>query len=110
MARARKNAKTPAQHVMGAASMTLPAPLRAIVTTRWGARLSLIVAAALIGSGVISLQWTDGKPHVQIDRQRAAEVEQKFEQRVERFEAEHGKNDRKNDRMTNNWNSGDLFR
>jgi hypothetical protein len=80
MARSRK--KTTAQHVMGIASMAMPAPLRDIVTTRWGARLSLVVVAAMVSSGVLSVDWTDGKPHVQVNKERAREVENTLEQRL----------------------------
>ena len=91
MARSRK--KTTAQHVMGVAAMAMPTPLRDIVTTRWGARLSLLVAAALAGSGVLSVDWTDGKPHVQVNKDRAREVENTLEQRiaggVDQFDDKH---------------------
>ena len=91
MARSRK--KTAAQHVMGVASMAMPAPLRDIVTTRWGARLSLLVVAAMVSSGVLSVDWTDGKPHVQVNKERAREVENNLEQRlagrVDQFDDKH---------------------
>ena len=91
MARSRK--KTAAQHVMGVASMAMPAPLRDIVTTRWGARLSLVVVAAMVSSGVLSVDWTDGKPHVQVNKERAREVENNLEQRlagrVDQFDDKH---------------------
>ena len=91
MARSRK--KTAAQHVMGVASMAMPAPLRDIVTTRWGARLSLVAVAAMVSSGVLSVDWTDGKPHVQVNKERAREVENNLEQRlagrVDQFDDKH---------------------
>lgn len=91
MARSRK--KTAAQHVMGVASMAMPAPLRDIVTTRWGARLSLVVVAGLVSSGVLSVDWTDGKPHVQVNKERAREVENNLEQRfagrIDQFDNKH---------------------
>ena len=91
MGRSRK--KTAAQHVMGVASMAMPAPLRDIVTTRWGARLSLVVVAAMVSSGVLSVDWTDGKPHVQVNKERAREVENNLEQRlagrVDQFDDKH---------------------
>ena len=91
MARSRK--KTAAQHVMGVASMAMPAPLRDIVTTRWGARLSLVAVAAMVSSGALSVDWTDGKPHVQVNKERAREVENNLEQRlagrVDQFDDKH---------------------
>lgn len=97
MARSRK--KTAAQHVMGIASMAMPAPMRDIVTSRWGARLSLVVVAGLVSSGVLSVDWTDGKPHVQVNKERAREVENNLEQRfagrIDQFDNKHSQIDDK---------------
>ena len=81
MAKAKK--KTPAQQVMGVAAMAMPSPVRDIVGSRWGARFSLMVAGVLLASGILTLQWTDGRPHVEVDRDRAAEVEHNLEHRLE---------------------------
>jgi hypothetical protein len=81
MAKSKK--KTTAQQIMGIAAIAMPAPIRDIVVSRWGARLSLVLAAAMIASGILTLQWTDGKPHVQVNRERAVEVQHNLEHRVE---------------------------
>ena len=81
MAKSKK--KTTSQQIMGIAAIAMPAPIRDIVVSRWGARLSLVLAAAMIASGILTLQWKDGKPHVQVNRERAAEVEHNLEHRVE---------------------------
>jgi hypothetical protein len=83
MAKAKSKKKDAAQQIMGVASIAMPGPAREIVTSRWGARLSLVVVAVLVASGILSLQWVDGKPRVKVDRERAAEVEHNLEQRVE---------------------------
>lgn len=98
MAKSRK--KTTAQQVMGVAAMAMPAPVRDAVTSRWGARLSLLIGAALVASGVVTLQWTDGKPKVQIDRERAREIEQRVEHRVEQFEEQRHDRERLTDRIS----------
>lgn len=89
MAKSKKKSKTAAQQVMGVASTTMPSPVRGIVTSRWGAPVFLVVAAALIASGIVTLQWSNGRPHVKVDRERATEVEHKLEERVEQFEGNH---------------------
>jgi hypothetical protein len=91
MARSKK--KTPAQQVMSVAAIALPAPVRDAVVSRWGARISLIVAAALLASGILTVQWTDGKPHVEVNRERAQQaehlLEERAEQRLHEFQHQH---------------------
>ena len=71
-----------------------------MITSRSGLiPAAALLAAALIGSGVLSLQWTDGKPHVQVNRERAHEVEQKVEQRLEKFQEQHEEKPRFTDRF-----------
>ncbi len=94
MAKSRK--KTTAQQVMGVAAMAMPAPVRDAVTSRWGARLSLLIGAALVASGVVTLQWSDGKPKVQINRERALEIEH----RVQQFEEQRHDRERLTDRIS----------
>lgn len=98
MAKPRKKKQTVSQQIMGIAAMAMPAPLRDVVTSRWGARLSLLVAAALLATGIVSLQWTDGRPQVRFNRQRATEVKQSLEQ----FEGQH----RERERFTDRWDFG----
>jgi hypothetical protein len=96
--------KTIAQQIMGVAAIAMPAPVRDVVVSRWGARVSLALAGVLIASGVLTLQWTDGKPHVQVNRERAVEVEHKLkdlaETRAEKFQQEHSAKES----MTDRWN------
>lgn len=91
MSRSRK--KTVSQQIMSVTALALPAPIRDVVVSRWGARLSLLAAAALAASGVLTVQWTDGKPKVQVNRERAVEVEHKLEafaeERATKFQESH---------------------
>lgn len=84
MAKSRKK-KTTSQQVMGMAALTMPAPVRDVVTTRWGSRLALLLGAGLLATGVVSLNWSDGKPHVQFNKERAAEIRHE----IEEFEGQH---------------------
>ena len=82
MAKSKKK-KSVAQHAVGMAAIGLPQPVRNVVATRWGARLAIVVALALMATGVATLDWSDGWPKLKIDRQRAQEVRLKVRERVE---------------------------
>lgn len=81
MARSRK--KTTTQRLLTAATAGLPAPVQQIAGSRWGAPLILLLlGGGILGSGIVKVQWSDGRPSVAIDRQRADEVKQELKQRV----------------------------
>lgn len=75
MARSRHR-KTGSQHIVGLATWGLPRPLRWLLASRWGARLSLLLGLLLLATGVVSLDWSSGWPKISIDAERVAEVRQ----------------------------------
>ncbi len=75
MARSRK--KTTAQRALKAATAGLPGPVGQLLNSRFGAPLVLLLlAAGLLATGIVTVQWSDGRPSVSIDRQRAAELKE----------------------------------
>lgn len=54
----------------------LPEPVKHAVTTRWGSRLALLAAGVLFVSGVVTVQWTDSRPHLKVNRERAEAVKE----------------------------------
>jgi len=81
MARSRK--KSAYRGLMYVATAGLPLSLRELLRSRLGTPILLVLlAAGLVGSGVLTLQWSNGRPSVAIDRQRAAEVKQAVRERV----------------------------
>ena len=81
MARSRK--KTTTQRLVGAATAGMPAPVQRIVGSRWGAPLLLLLlGAGILGSGIVTVHWSEGRPSVSIDRQRASEIKQTLKDRV----------------------------
>jgi endonuclease/exonuclease/phosphatase family metal-dependent hydrolase len=81
MARSRK--KSAFQSLIYVATAGLPLPLRELLRSRLGTPLLLMLAGGgLLGSGILTLQWSDGRPSVSIDAQRAAEVRQTVRERV----------------------------
>ncbi len=95
MAKAKK--KTAAQVVVGLAASGMPAQVKALATRRWVALLLVLVAALAVGTGVLTVQWTDGRPKLRIDRERAAEVKQNIKERIEVAKERLGDNDKDKD-------------
>jgi hypothetical protein len=86
----RKTKKTAAQQVVGTAAMGLPSPVRNAVGSRWGAPLAILVAIALFASGVVTIDWTGGRPHLKVDRERAQEVRHELRDDVEHIAERQG--------------------
>jgi len=68
--------KTGSQHIVGVATWGLPWPIRWILASRWGARLTLFLVLLAMATGAVSLDWSGGWPRLSIDSERAAEVRQ----------------------------------
>jgi hypothetical protein len=81
MARSKKS--TTSQQIVNFAASSLPQPIRNIIGSRWGARLTLLALAALIGSGVVTVQWSGGIPQINVNRERAREVKDNLVEQVE---------------------------
>ncbi len=77
---ARKSKKKPTLRATGGGrgghGCGCPAPVKRALTTRWGARLAFVAAVVLFVSGVVTVQWTDSRPHLSLNRQRAKQVKQ----------------------------------
>jgi deoxyribonuclease-1-like protein len=86
MARSRRK-QTASQYLVGLAAFGIPEPLRRIVASRLGAPVTLLLALVTATSGIVSVDWTDGAPKVEIDRQRAQEVTQQVAGRVDSVRA-----------------------
>jgi hypothetical protein len=70
--RGRKSSYT--QKVVGLATVGMPAPVQKVATSRWGARLLIVVVPVLIATGVLTISWTGLLPSVSVNGQRAAVV------------------------------------
>jgi hypothetical protein len=90
MAKRRSRKSSLAQQVVEVAAMGAgaPAPVRRAVSTRWGARLALLAAVGLFVSGVVTVRWTDNRPHLEVNRERAKEVKDAIVERVEKVTIE----------------------
>jgi hypothetical protein len=70
--RGRKSSYT--QKVVGLATVGMPAPVQKVATSRWGARLLIVVVPVLIATGVLTISWTGLLPSISVNGQRAAVV------------------------------------
>lgn len=75
MARSRKK-KTTRDRLIDAALYAAPAPVRTIASNPFGFRLLMIGGAILMATGIMTLDWSDGMPHLKIDRNKASQVKE----------------------------------
>ncbi len=82
MARSRKKMST-AQWVLGAATAGLPAPVNQLATSRLGPPLVLLLlGGGLVGTGIVTVNWANGRPSVSVDRERAKEVREEVTKKI----------------------------
>jgi hypothetical protein len=81
--RSSSKSKTVAQQVVGTAAMGMPSPVKGVVATRWGARITLVVVGLALATGVLTVKWDGYVPHFQLDKQRAKEVSAEVRDKVE---------------------------
>jgi hypothetical protein len=75
MARRRRTSVT--GRVFKEASRALPAPLQFAVATPTRALVTAGVIGAAMSYGLVSVQWQDGRPSIEVDEQKAAELKTK---------------------------------
>lgn len=74
MAKKGKRKPSLSQNLVGVATVGMPPPVRSVLGSRLGALLLMILLPILVITGVVSIQWSNGRPKVSIDRERAKEV------------------------------------
>jgi hypothetical protein len=80
---ARRKRKTLSQKVVGVATFGMPRGVRKVLGSRGLALLILLSVPVLALTGIISVQWTEGRPELSIDRERAAEVRQEVREGIQ---------------------------
>jgi hypothetical protein len=78
MASKKKSKKTLSQQVVGVATAGLPAPVQKVASSKWGSKLLLVLVPLLVASGVITISFSNGKPSIQVDQQRARVVSEEL--------------------------------
>ena len=81
--RSSSKSKTVAQQVVGTAAIGMPSPVKGVVATRWGARITLAVVGIALATGVLTVKWDGYVPHFQLDKKRAQEVTAEVRDKVE---------------------------
>lgn len=89
MARSRK--KSVSQNIVNVATTGMPQPARKLLGNRWIAKLTILAVPLLFATGILSLQWVNGRPSVQFNREKAKQVEQKAVQRIDALRDEIAK-------------------
>ena len=78
--RAKRTSKS--QQITNLATLGLPAPARAVFGTRLGSFLFILLIPALVVSGILTVEWKDGRPRFKFDRERAREVREEIPQKI----------------------------
>lgn len=89
MARSRK--KSISQNLVNVATTGMPQPARKLLGNRWIAKITIFALPVLFATGILSLQWVNGRPSVQFHRDKAKQVEQKAVQRIDALRDEIAK-------------------
>ena len=92
MAKSRK--KSLSQHVVNTATIGMPKPAKKFLGGRIVSLLIVALIPVLIGTGMVTVRWENGRPKLSINRERTAEVRQEAAERVEDFKESHGDNRR----------------
>jgi hypothetical protein len=79
MARSRRRKTTSTQRIAGLVALGLPAPMQRVADTRLGSLMMLIFIPAMIISGVLTVDWNNGRPTLNLDRNKAQQIKQKAE-------------------------------
>jgi hypothetical protein len=94
MARKRTKKKTLSQDIVNFATSGMPQPVRKLVGGRWTAALIVLSIPLLLVTGLMTVTWENGRPHLLLNRQKAAEVKQHLSDDVQALRAEHAGNRR----------------
>jgi hypothetical protein len=81
MARSRK--KTLSQNVVDVATTGMPQPVKKLLGKRVVALLIVLCVPVLFATGLVSVRWENGRPRVEINRQRADQVKQEAVQKIQ---------------------------
>lgn len=83
----RRRRPTISRTVFNAAKKTLPPPVQFALGSPFRFFLAVLILGLLISYGVVTVTWQEGRPQLQVDQQRAAELKQDtaewVEQRIE---------------------------
>ena len=75
MARSKKSKKSIAQKVVNVGTTGMPSPAKRFLGNRLIAGLIVLVVPLLFVTGIVTVEFQNGRPHVYFNKQRANEVE-----------------------------------
>jgi hypothetical protein len=76
-----------AQFAISLFAFALPKPIRRIITSRLGAPIALLSSLILVASGILTVDWSSGRPKLEVDRERTQELSQRVSGRVQSVRA-----------------------
>lgn len=91
MARSRK--KTLSQNVVDVATTGMPQPVKKLLGKRLVALLIVLGIPVAFATGIVSLKWENGRPRIEFNQRRAAEVKQEATDQIQALK-DHRADDR----------------
>lgn len=88
----RSKKKAVSQRVVDVATTGLPSPIRKFLGGRLVALLIVVAFPVLYATGVISIDWENGRPRLSINQERAEQVKDQAAERLDDLRDEHGEN------------------
>lgn len=92
MARSKK--KSTSQKIVGVATTGMPSPVRKLLSGKLIAALIVLIVPLLFATGVLSVEWQNGRPKFSLNRERASELRETTAEKVDELRDEFG-NERK---------------
>jgi hypothetical protein len=87
---AKSSKKTLSQKVVNTATIGMPKPAKKFLGSRIVALLIVVLTPVLIGTGMISVQWENGRPRISINRERTTEIREEAKEQIEEYRESHG--------------------
>ncbi len=86
-----RSKKALSQKVVSAATTGMPSPIRRFLSSRIIALLIVLILPVLYLTGVVSVEWQNGRPRLNFNRQRAQEVREETASTIHKLKKEADK-------------------
>jgi hypothetical protein len=87
---AKSTKKTLSQKVVNTATIGMPKPAKKFLGSRIVALLIVVSTPVLIGTGMITVKWENGRPRISINRERTTEIREEAKEQIEEYRESHG--------------------
>lgn len=79
----RKKKKNVSQKIVGVATTGMPSPVRKFLGAKIVAGLIVVAVPVLFATGMLKVEWQNGRPKFSFNKERTAEIREKAAEEVE---------------------------